>query len=179
MYIYIYVYTCTSQYVQKFNKDKRGSIPPPSFIQINPPTSTTLPTHPTNSLLPSFTRAGCPRSLSSNVFDPICHTFSTANPVPGIAVTTVSVFAGIPSPAWHDSFRFVICLIHTCETTGSCMWRDEFVRMHGWDLSLSYVTWLTCMWNTHLCVTSLLHPWYMPPPFVRSLLHLPHISLTR
>ena len=156
MYIYTYVYTCTSQYVQKFNTDKRGSTPPPSFILINPPTFNTLPTHPTNSLLPSFTRAGCPRSLSSSVFDPICHTFSTANPVPGIAVTTVSVFAGIPSPAWHDSFRFVIWLnypcdmpIHTCDTTGSCMWRDEFVRMtwlihicdmHGWGLSLSYVT---------------------------------------
>ena len=35
---------------------------------------------------------GCPRSLQSQQFDPVCHTFSSHNPVPGIAVTTVTVF---------------------------------------------------------------------------------------
>jgi hypothetical protein len=37
---------------------------------------------------------GCARSLTSNVFDPTCHGFSTHNPEPGVSVTTVTLFGG-------------------------------------------------------------------------------------
>jgi len=58
----------------------------------------------------------------------------------------------------------VTWLIHTCDVTHSCVWRDSFIRVtwliHVCDVTHSCVTWLihTCD-VTHSCVCDVTHSW--------------------
>ena len=72
---------------------------------------------------------------------------------------------------WHDSFTWVIRLIHMCDMTHPYVWHDSSICV--WHDSFMCVTWLIHMSDTtqpyvwhdsFICVTWLIHMCYMTHP---------------